>query len=66
MFQSRDACSSLDQAGKETLKPIEEIEVGDKVLVYDEETGEKCYKEVVRLSATKHKSGIMFMRRERK
>jgi len=31
------------------LKPIEEIEVGDKVLAYDEETGEQAYKEVVRL-----------------
>ena len=31
------------------LKPIEEIEVGDKVLAYDETTGEQAYKEVVRL-----------------
>lgn len=31
------------------LKPIEEIEVGDKVLAYDEETGEQAYKKVVRL-----------------
>ncbi len=31
------------------LKPIEEIEVGDKVLAYDEQTGEQAYKKVVRL-----------------
>ena len=31
------------------LKPIEEIEVGDKVLAYDEATGEQAYKPVVRL-----------------
>ena len=34
---------------EEGLKPIEEIEVGDKVLSYDEETGEQAYKSVVRL-----------------
>lgn len=34
---------------EEGRKPIEEIEVGDKVLAYDEETGEQAYKEVVRL-----------------
>ena len=31
------------------LKPIEEIEVGDEVLAYDEETGEQAYKPVTRL-----------------
>ena len=31
------------------LKPIEEIEVGDRVLAYDEATGEQAYKPVVRL-----------------
>ena len=31
------------------LKPIEEVKVGDKVLAYDEETGEQAYKKVVRL-----------------
>ena len=31
------------------MKPIEEIEVGDKVLAYDEETGKQAYKPVVRL-----------------
>lgn len=31
------------------LKPIEEIEIGDKVLAYNEETGDQAYKEVVRL-----------------
>lgn len=36
-------------ATEDGLKPIEEIEVGDKVLAYDEATGEQAYKEVVRL-----------------
>ena len=36
-------------ATDEGLKPIEEIEVGDKVLAYDEETGEQAYKKVVKL-----------------
>ena len=31
------------------LKPIEDIEVGDEVLAYDEETGEQVYKPVVQL-----------------
>ncbi len=48
-FKAGTLVACLDHAGKETLKPIEEIEVGDKVLAYDEETGEQCYKEVVRL-----------------
>ena len=48
-FKAGTLIACLDQAGKETLKPIEEIEVGDKVLAYDEETGEQGYKEVVRL-----------------
>ena len=34
---------------EEGLKPIEEIEVGDKVLAYDEATGEQAYKPVTRL-----------------
>ena len=34
---------------EEGLKPIEDIKVGDKVLAYDEETGEQAYKSVVRL-----------------
>ena len=41
------ACLSAD--GKEIHKPIEEIEVGDRVLAYDEETGEQAYKPVVHL-----------------
>ena len=41
------ACRNAD--GKEIHKPIEEIEVGDEVLSYDEETGEQGYKPVVRL-----------------
>ena len=36
-------------ATEDGLKPIEEIEVGDKVLAYDEETGEQAYKKVVKL-----------------
>ena len=36
-------------ATEDGLKPIENIEVGDKVLAYDEETGEQAYKKVVRL-----------------
>ena len=36
-------------ATEDGLKPIENIEVGDKVLAYDEATGEKAYKPVVRL-----------------
>lgn len=31
------------------VKPIEEIQAGDLVLAYDEETGEQAYKPVVRL-----------------
>ena len=36
-------------ATEDGLKPIEEIEIGDKVLAYDEDTGEQAYKKVVRL-----------------
>ncbi len=39
----------LDENGEECHKPIEEIEVGDMVLAYDEETGKQAYKSVVRL-----------------
>ena len=50
-------CSTVNQCFKEGtlveteegLKPIEEIEVGDKVLAYDEATGEQAYKPVVQL-----------------
>lgn len=38
-----------DESGKECYKRIEEIEVGDRVLAYNEETGEQAYKPVVRL-----------------
>ena len=34
---------------EEGLKPIEQIEVGDKVLAYDEATGEQAYKPVLQL-----------------
>lgn len=39
----------LNENGEEVRKPIESIAVGILVLAYDEETGEKAYKEVVRL-----------------
>ncbi len=38
-----------DEDGNECHKPIEEIEVGDQVWAYDEETGESDWKPVVRL-----------------
>ena len=38
---------------EEGLKPIEEVKVGDKVLAYDEATGEQAYKKVVRLFRNK-------------
>ena len=38
-----------DENGEESYKPIEEIEVGDMVWAYDEETGESDWKPVVRL-----------------
>ena len=38
-----------DEKGEECHKPIEEIEVGEMVLAYDEETGESDRKPVVRL-----------------
>ena len=41
------ACLSAD--GEEIHKRIEEIEIGDRVLAYDEETGEQGYKPVARL-----------------
>ena len=40
----------LNENGEEVRKPIENIAVGTLVLAYDEETGEKAYKPVVRLS----------------
>ncbi len=39
----------LNENGEVVRKPIENIAVGTLVLAYDEETGEKAYKEVVRL-----------------
>ena len=39
----------LNENGEECHKPIEEIEVGDMVWAYDEETGESDWKPVVRL-----------------
>ena len=40
-------------ATSDGMKPIEDIEVGDKVLAYDPETGEQAYKSVVRLFRNK-------------
>ena len=40
----------LNENGEEVRKPIETVVVGTLVLAYDEETGEKAYKPVVRLS----------------
>ena len=44
-----------DENGEESYKPIEEIEVGDMVWAYDEETGESDWKPVVRLFRNKTK-----------
>ena len=40
-------------ATEDGLKPIEEIKVGDKVLAYDEATGEQAYKPVLQLFRNK-------------
>ena len=47
--------SCRNENGEESYKPIEEIEVGDIVLAYDEETGESDWKPVVRLFRNKTK-----------
>ena len=58
------ACRKAD--GEEIHKPIEEIEVGDEVLSYDEETGEQGYKPVVRLFRNQTKEWYhVFCRRRR-
>ncbi len=43
----------LGKNGEETLKRIEEITVGDRVLAYDEKTGKQAYKSVKRLFRNK-------------
>ena len=43
----------LDEEGNEITKPIEDIKVGDKVLAYDEKTGENTYKPVLHLFRNK-------------
>ena len=41
--------NALKKERLEGLKPIEEIEIGDKILAYDEGTGEQAFKPVVQL-----------------
>ena len=48
-----------NENGEECRKPIEEIEVGDMVWAYDEETGESDWKPVVRLFRNESKDWII-------
>ena len=43
-FKEGTLVACLSEEGIETHKPIEDVKVGDMVLAYDEETGEKAYK----------------------
>ena len=45
----------LDEEGNEITKPIEDIKDGDKVLAFDEKTGENTYKPVLHLFRNKSK-----------
>ena len=49
-FKEGTLVACLNENGEEVRKPIENIAVGTLVLAYDEATGEKAYKPVVRLS----------------
>ena len=49
-FKEGTLVACLDENGEEIQKPIESIAVGTLVLAYDELTGEKAYKPVLRLS----------------
>lgn len=49
-FKEGTLVACLDENGEEIRKPIESIAVGALVLAYDEITGEKAYKPVLRLS----------------
>ena len=49
-FKEGTLVACLNENGEEVRKPIENIAVGTLVLAYNEETGEKTYKPVVRLS----------------
>jgi len=49
-FKEGTLVACLDENGEEIQKPIESIAVGTLVLAYDEITGEKAYKPVLRLS----------------
>ena len=49
-FKEGTLVACLNENGDEVRKPIETVAVGTLVLAYDEETGEKAYKPVVRLS----------------
>lgn len=40
---------SMDEDGNQCHKPIEDVKVGDRLLAYDEETGEQAYKPVKQL-----------------
>ena len=51
VFQSLVLC-------EDGYKNIEDIQVGDRVLAYDEQTGENAYKEVVRLFRNESKDWI--------
>lgn len=48
-FKAGTLVACLNADGKEIRKRIEEIEVGDKVFAYDDETGEQAYKPVLQL-----------------
>ena len=48
-FKEGTLVACLNENGEEVRKPIENIAVGTLVLAYDEETGEKTYKPVVKL-----------------
>ena len=48
-FKEGTLVACLNENGEEVRKPIENIALGTLVLAYDEETGERAYKKVVRL-----------------
>ncbi len=48
-FKEGTLVACLNENGEEVRKPIKNIALGTLVLAYDEETGERAYKKVVRL-----------------
>ena len=48
-FKEGTLVACLSEEGIETHKPIEDVKVGDRVLAYNEETGEQAYKPVKQL-----------------